>query len=368
MGNEPDKWHWQEPGTAWKGIGIYHVTMVVPSREPLLGTLVIPENDPAQARVDATELGKKMIGIMFKIPDFHPEVRVLQYCLMPDHLHTILYVTRQMPKGIGTVVRGFWQGAKKIGRQYFSSIHPNNIRDNGQNDDNPNNIRDNGRNLEVNPIFTEKPFIRTMSCRGQLQAMIRYVQLNPQRLAAKRLNPDLFRMHRQTEISGLMFTSLGNHFLLNWPDRQFVEMSRRSTDEEIKRQLQYVLTAAQNGAVTYTAAISKGEQIIARTLRVQGMPLVILLSDGFPDEGSPHEKYYKPGGLYFEACSKGHLLLLEPTVQTITSPMIHSAAEKTLRQKAEEKHIAYKPLSASTQRYRFVALNEIGKFIIENLE
>ena len=397
MCNEADKWHWQEPGTAWKGIGIYHVTMVVPSREPLLGTLVIPENDPAQARVDATELGKKMIGIMFKIPDFHPEVRVLQYCLMPDHLHTILYVTRQMPKGIGTVVRGFWQGAKKIGRQYFSSIHPNNIRGNGRNiDDNPNNIRDNKRNIddnpnnirgnernsddnpndirgsgrksEVNPIFTEKPFIRTMSCRGQLQAMIRYVQLNPQRLAAKRLNPDLFRMHRQTEISGLMFTSLGNHFLLNWPDRQFVEMSRSSTDEEIKRKLQYVLTAAQNGAVTYTAAISKGEQVVARTLREQGMPLVILLSDGFPDDGSPHEKYYKPGGLYFEACSKGHLLLLEPTVQTITSPVIHSAAEKTLRQKAEEKHIAYKPLSASTQRYRFVALNEIGKFIIENLE
>ena len=98
------------------------------------------------------------------------------------------------------------------------------------------------------------------------------------------------------------------------------------------------------------------------------MPLVILLSDGFPSEGSPHEKYYKPGGLYFEACSKGHLLLLEPTIQAITSPVIHSAAEKTLRQKVEEKHIAYKPLYTSTQRYRFVALNEIGKFIIENVE
>ena len=57
---------------------------------------------------------------------------------------------------------------------------------------------------------------------------------------------------------------------------------------------------------------------------------------------------------------------MEPTTQTITSQMISTAAEKTLRQKAEEKHIAYQPVSASTQRYRFVALNEIGKFIIEN--
>ena len=35
-------WHWQESGTAWKGVGIYHVTLTVPSREPLLGKLVIP--------------------------------------------------------------------------------------------------------------------------------------------------------------------------------------------------------------------------------------------------------------------------------------------------------------------------------------
>ena len=35
-------WHWQESGTAWKGVGIYHVTLTVPSREPLLGKLVNP--------------------------------------------------------------------------------------------------------------------------------------------------------------------------------------------------------------------------------------------------------------------------------------------------------------------------------------
>ena len=29
-------WHWQEVGTAWKGVGIYHVTLTIPSRQPLL--------------------------------------------------------------------------------------------------------------------------------------------------------------------------------------------------------------------------------------------------------------------------------------------------------------------------------------------
>ena len=44
-------WHWQASGSAWKGVGIYHVTLTVPSREPLLGKLIIPENNPKQAYI-----------------------------------------------------------------------------------------------------------------------------------------------------------------------------------------------------------------------------------------------------------------------------------------------------------------------------
>ena len=41
-------WHWQEAGTAWKGVGIYHVTLTIPSRQPLLCPLpriMIRENN-----------------------------------------------------------------------------------------------------------------------------------------------------------------------------------------------------------------------------------------------------------------------------------------------------------------------------------
>ena len=61
------QWHWQEQGTAWKGIGIYHVTLTVPSREPLLGKLVIPKNDPKQAYVDRTELGNSIVDCIWKV-------------------------------------------------------------------------------------------------------------------------------------------------------------------------------------------------------------------------------------------------------------------------------------------------------------
>ena len=55
-------WQWQEPNTAWYGVGIYHVTLTVTDRRPVLGELVIPDNDPKQARVEWSDLGRQVLG------------------------------------------------------------------------------------------------------------------------------------------------------------------------------------------------------------------------------------------------------------------------------------------------------------------
>lgn len=147
-----------------------------------------------------------------------------------------------------------------------------------------------------------------------------------------------------------------------------VEMSRTASQNEVEERLRSVLAAARNGAVTYTAAISKGEQFIARSVREQGYPLVVLFSDGFPKEGSPHERYYKPGGVYFEACTKGLLLLLEPTEQAFLQPSIQASVEDILRRKAGARHLYYTPVPVTSQRYRFVALNEMAKRLVKTDE
>ena len=115
---EEERWHWQEPGTAWRGIGVYHVTLTVTSREPLLGRLVIPDGDPALARIERTALGNAVVDELYVMCRHYPEVRILQFCLMPDHLHAVVYVTRVMKASIRSVVRGYWQGVKKLGRAY----------------------------------------------------------------------------------------------------------------------------------------------------------------------------------------------------------------------------------------------------------
>ena len=361
--------HHRENGWDYRGRAVYHFTFPVEGRFPLFGTL---EGENAErAFIKLNPFGYRVYQILCGLPQFYAAkgfaLKVLAQKVMPDHIHLVIQVLEPLSQSIGAVVRGFKSACTMVYKQEFLSCGENAAEVHGRASQQGNTAA----LMHFARIFANRNSIwqqdatyyheRILHAPGQLNRMINYVKDNPRRLWLKKNNPDLFRLHRHTEMCGLSFTSLGNHFLLDWHDNQTVEMPRNATVEQVQKRLQLAMAAAQNGAVTYTAAISKGEQLIARTLRKQGYPLVVLLSDGFPKEGSPHERFYKPGGIYFEACSKGQLLLLEPTEQTFLNADIQSAVEETLRSKAAERHYGYKQIPLKSQRYRFVALNEIAK-------
>ena len=370
--NREGKWrpvdsmrHHRENGWDYRGRAIYHFTLPVEGRYPLFGTLVGDSAETAYVRLNA--YGWHVCRMLSGLAQFYRgkgyALKVLAQMVMPDHVHLVIQVLEPLPQSIGAVVRGFKSGCTKVYKEEYYCSGENAAEVHGEN----------GEKVPVHfaRIFAGRGSVwqqdaayyheRILHAPGQLRRMIDYVKDNPRRLWLKTHNPDLFKLHRRTEAAGLSFTSMGNHFLLNWPDGQVVEMTRSATNEEIEERLCSVSAAAHNGAVTYTAAISKGEQIIARTLREQGYPLVVLLNDGFPEEGSPHERYYKPGGVYFEACSKGQLLLLEPTEEAFLDDSIQKAVEERLRHKAEERHYSYTPIPVTSQRYRFMALNEMAR-------
>ena len=369
--------HHRENGWDYKGRAIYHFTLPVEERFPLFGTLEGERAETAFVRLNP--FGRCVCQMLCGLAQFYAgkgfALKVLAQKVMPDHVHLVIQVLEPLPQSIGAVVRGFKSGCTKAYKEmYGSGENAAGMHGNGE------DRHERGADAPVHfaRIFARRGSIwqqdaayyheRILHAPGQLRRMIDYVKDNPRRLWIKSHNPELFRLHRRTEAAGLSFTSMGNHFLLDWPDKQVVEMSRSATNDEVQERLRKVLAAAHNGTVTYTAAISKGEQIIARTLREQGYPLVVLLNDGFPKEGSPHERYYKPGGVYFEACSKGHLLLLEPIEQTFLDDGIQAAVEETLRRKAEARHYTYTPIPVTSQRYRFVALNEMAKRLVQNME
>lgn len=292
-----ESWHWQEPETAWRGIGIYHITLVVSSRDPLLGTLIIPDNDPKQARVDLKPLGEKVKACVRMIPELHPEIQIIGIRLMPDHVHFILYVRRSMPDSIKNVVRGFWQGAKKQGRLYTLSINPNTIRDNEQ---------------RLDPIFSDYPFIRPMSRRGQLDAMMQYIKLNPQRLATKRLRPEYFYVQDNVIINGRVYSSVGNMRILLEEKRATVHIRRTMIEEaehgypqRLRDYIESCKEQARQGVVMVSPFISPYEKEVLDFL-IQNQCLVIYIADnGFG-------QYYKPSSALFDAVDAGKMLILSP--------------------------------------------------------
>ena len=397
-----ERFVWKRHKDIFKGVGIYHITFVVTGRQPLLGELVIDHDEP---RCLPSDLGRAISHDLDEIQQRRPYVRLLAKQLMPDHIHVLLYVTddcsvsikeiargmrqgwrqmattvsidpqmpsaeeyKQMPKGVTQMPKGvaqmpsaeeYKQMPKGVTQMPSAEEYKQMPKGGTQMPKGVAQMPDTGTHQ---PLF-ETPFFRTLAHKGQLDTMIQYIHDNPRRAMLKQQNPDLFTLRRDTRVGELCFTSLGNLFLLDYPEKQPIICSRTLSEQQITAQQTDALYQAKNGCITVTAAISPGERQIARAVREAGAPLIILLKDGFPKPGDPHEKYYKPGGVYFEACAAGRLLLLEPTADTLTLPDIQRRTEQTLREKAEARHWNYQPIPVTSDRYRMMAANEIVKVL-----
>ena len=388
-----EKWKWQESGTTWKGIGLYHITLTIPDRKPLLGWLDIPDKNPQMAKVRRTPLGNALVDCLLSIPQHHPEVQVLHFCLMPDHLHAVIYVRRLMPIGIKGVVRGFWQAARKLGRAATvapeavvvarpSSLAPNNIRGNDQegnckrgNSQEGNCKQGDGQEGSVKwsleqgdvrqtlqeetdrlealseglrqqlgdeayydlaSLFTEMPFIRPMGRNTQLPNTIRYIDMNPQRLATKRLKPGFFHVQREIAIGKRSYDGVGNVALLMAQRYQpvhvrsvWVKMAENGDKETLRNYKNACVMAARQGVVMVSPFISTDEKQVMQVFLQEQLPFIFLTDNGFRD-------YYKPSDTLFDAVAEGRVLILSPWAYDADKRHISRADCVALNGMAEE--------------------------------
>jgi len=335
-----EKWKWQEPGTTWKGAGLYHITLTVTDRQPVLGKLITPNGDPTKAWVMRSPFGDSLVDVLMSIPMLHPEVQVLHFCLMPDHLHAVLYVRRTMPKGIGALARGFWQAVKKLGRACTASssfmvppscFNPNDIRKNNGEESQSHRLqlKAESRKLQelaasllgkmgeddyyrLSPIFTEMPFIRPMARYSQLPNTIRYIDMNPQRLATKRIKPGFFRVQQNITIGNRSYDGVGNvallmekHYDTVHVRHEMVELAAHGDNNRLRNYKNSCVLKAREGTVLVSPFISPDEKQVMHVLLKEQRPFILLTDNGFRD-------YYKPSDFLFDACAEGRLLILSP--------------------------------------------------------
>ena len=162
------------------------------------------------------------------------------------------------------------------------------------------------------PVFTEMPFIRPMGHNTQLPNTIRYIDMNPQRLATKRLKPGYFCVQRGMTIGGRSYDGVGNtallmakHFETVHVRRTMVEAAEQGDGEPLRNYMNSCVLKARKGAVMVSPFISPHEKQVMHVLLSEQRPFIYLTDNGFRD-------YYKPTDALFDACALGRLLILSP--------------------------------------------------------
>jgi len=293
----------------------------------------VPPHSCGGWAIAPTPFGEAVLEAIEEMPRRYPQVRLLARQLMPEHFHFIVFVQSPLPRPLGALVRGFKAGAAKRWILANNGEARDNLAKNGEARD---NLAKNGEARDV-PRWSEGFQDTILFREGQLAAMAKYLRENPERLAEKRANPDLFRRVARLELpldggrATGFFEALGNRHLLRRPLHQ-VQCSRRffawrrepkpggglkivrdaagdpvaeRSSADYEERLAAALEAAAHGAVVLSPCISDGERQIAREALRRGLPLVALRNMGF----APLQK---PVGRLFDICAEGRLLLLAP--------------------------------------------------------
>jgi hypothetical protein len=212
-----------------------------------------------------------------EIPTHYPEVRLLDIQLMPDHIHGVLFVTRQVPYHLGNVVNGFKAGCNAAAREIMGTT-----------------------------LWEEGYHDRILINKGQLETMLNYLHDNPRRLWTKRYHPEFFTVQQDITVGNAQVAIAGNRFLLEHPFKAVVQCSRSiNTDEAIAHEVKRYMAMARDGSILVSPCISPCEKAVMRAAFEAGVKEIILLENGF----SP---LWKPGGQQFDACARGQLLFVAP--------------------------------------------------------
>lgn len=403
------------PGHDYHNRGIYLITIVVSGRKPVLGRLNM---DAAHPGVVLTELGEAVAAEWERTEAIQARkgnnVRILGKCVMPDHFHGLLFVEEAMEDSVGLIIRGFKQACNKALRAWYGYPGLSKPRTGTLGEEQSGLSKPGTGTPEEDMIVTKAGRIyeammsdderaaRTAEIqrlaaqkgvhdsrlasgilfdpdyddtilwhKGQLQAMIDYVQDNPRRAIIRRAYPDFFERRLHIWIDGVdaegrptkrEYAAFGNLFLLRYPWKEQVMCHRwkmngirrdrntpYETTDEYRRQHDTLIGAAEQGAVLVTPGISKGEQNIKNECLERHLPLIHLQKE-------PIGEKWKPEKERFAACEAGTLLILAPWG-------IESLAD---RQRQVDDHTAV-TIAADTAYSQFHNMNDLAAEICRGI-
>ena len=230
---------------------------------------------------EVSETGRIVQRALKAITTFHEQVKIGHYQIMPDHLHAMVHVVRDLPEGmtLQRVIRGFKIGVDRAGREQFGE--------------------------ESFQVFEKGMHHSLVFNREHLEREVAYIRDNVRRYRLLKAHPELFRAAHKvmTLPDGTDLWGIGNAFLLNHPRRVRVQFTRRATEadwEQTREELEYYL---EQGYVLVSPFISPHERRALHAAIAAGGRAIRLTHRFFGER-------YKPMGELFDLCCAGRLLEL----------------------------------------------------------
>ncbi len=353
--------------------GIYLVTVAIEGRRPLLGTLAgraDVQEGPDKPHVVLSPWGERVRDEWFGIPRYYPQIEVIRLCIMPDHIHGILFVHEKIERHLGHVINGFKGGTRRAARELgiITEAKPQLTKPTTPPVTPPTTPpttppvtppttppvtppttppvtpptappvvpptappvvppvappvapptamvpyteaqpqpNSYPKHAAIGTLWEPGYNDRILLHKGQLQRMLAYLDDNPRRLLLKRQHPEYFTRLAPLTAVGVQMQAMGNATLLT----QCLKMLRLQCSRHLYQQ------EIDKEREKFLAAGRAGTTIISACFSDGEQQIsTACITAGIPFivllvHGFP--PYYKPAPLYLQACAEGRLLLLSP--------------------------------------------------------
>lgn len=271
---------------------IYHIILKKNKKVKSFGLVVgdarIPPGNAGCASMQESDLGKIIAKSILHLPYQYPIIKILQFCVMPDHVHILLQVVFWSDRHLDFYIEAL---KSIISEKYLKKEEL---------------LKEDSEIFEKG--YCDKPLYDNRS----LDGLFRYIRENPHRLAMRQQFPQFFQRVRKLRVGEFEYDAYGNLFLFRNPDKATVKISRTFTPEECNKKTEEWLSAAKEGTVLVSPFISHKEKGIRKMAESNGASIILITPEAFPER-------FKPAAHDFELCSKGRLLIISMGVQSKTS-------------------------------------------------
>ena len=246
----------------------------------LCGDYRIPAGQAGSPFIKASATGAAIKDALRRFHQTEPNIKILQYALMPDHVHILLFVEHPTQEILGRILARFKVEVNKV--------------------------------TGTDGVFAKGFNDQILKSTRTLDTFYKYIRDNARRLAVRRAHPEFFRRVNALKIGDKTYQAYGNFQLLDCPFKEQVVIHRADSPETLRQNRDVWLYTAANGGILVSPFISQPEKAVRAEAEEAGGRFILVTNE-------PMGERYKPTGREFSLCEAGRLLIVSANLPGVLS-------------------------------------------------